>query len=258
MPALRLLCWNTHLLPVLRRRNRVRRARLLSAIVGRKVDVVCLQEVWHHEDADFLATALAEEGFDRIDGGGNHSWTLGGVVTFCRRARWAKAAPAQFHEFRARASRVHVLEGDGWGRKGVLRLELSAATGERVTIYNTHLQAQYGRRQYREIRIAQAEELVRFCGDAETPALLAGDFNTTPADAPVYSIVRARFRDLTEDTRARYRRGTYWAGRGACREWLDYVWARGFDRAAVALSLIENRGPDDPFSDHDGLVAELL
>jgi len=74
-----------------------------------------------------------------------------------------------------------VTEGDWWAGKGVAlaRLELPDGIGF-VDFYNTHAQADYGKRTYEVVRKSQMTELARFVNRSSTsttPAFLVGDMN---------------------------------------------------------------------------------
>ena len=97
----------------------------------------------------------------------------------------------------------------------------------------------------------------------ERPVILAGDFNTTPVD-PLYSRIAQHWIDLTAGYRQRCER----EGSGSCgtsfdgelpKEWVDYIFVKRNEgmKAGAAVQLIRNKKPDDPFSDHEGLQADI-
>jgi endonuclease/exonuclease/phosphatase family metal-dependent hydrolase len=165
---------------------------------------------------------------------------------------------------------LRVWEGDGIARKGVLAAVLTgvnSASGT-FTVANTHLQAQYGSERYAEVRAAQVKELDAAIGNVgpgprDRPIVLAGDFNTRPDD-PLYSKIGQQWIDLTAGYRKRCERvareacGTSFSGQ-LPSEWIDYVLLRQMDglTAAAVVELIRNKREDDPFSDHEGLQADI-
>src|SRR5437762_2934151 len=91
------------------------------------------------------------------------------------------------------------------------------------------------------------------------PLVLAGDFNTRPDEGWYTTHMIALGLDVTIPLRRSCRApecGTNIAPDGS-REWIDYVFLRRLEVTSTAVRL-ENRGLDDPYSDHDGLLVQLL
>jgi endonuclease/exonuclease/phosphatase family metal-dependent hydrolase len=234
-------------------------------VCKRHPDVILFQEVWLESLAEEIIGHCQTEGYSpAMSAQGGRS--TGGLVTLYRTSNWSLVKSA-FTPFQCHAPALRVWEGDAIGRKGVLLTVLAnVKIPLSVTVANTHLQAQYGEHHYPEVRAAQVSELessIADSGSAGRPVILAGDFNTTPAD-PLYSRIAQRWIDLTAGYRQRCERD----GRKSCgtsfdgelpKEWVDYIFVRRGDgmTAAAVLQLIRNKKLDDPFSDHEGLQADL-
>jgi endonuclease/exonuclease/phosphatase family metal-dependent hydrolase len=148
--------------------------------------------------------------------------------------------------------------------------------GTRLAVVATHTQAQYGKRNYHEIRQQQIEQLIDYTKrlDPTRPVVLAGDFNTSPTgryDGYIYDEMIAVWAELTKDARNDCLNdhnpvlveplacGTHYEGDRLSNEWIDYVFTRlGDNVQPVKLQLIRNEASDQPFSDHEGVDAELL
>ena len=253
---LRLVSWNVHALPFDGTRHR-RLDNIAGEIAQRSPDLVLLQEVWLEGDAARLDCRLAAQ-YERVRGPGR-----GGLAAFVRRSSaWQVAGEASFEQYTASAPWYRLEELDGIAGKGFQGFTLADGL-RRIAVVNTHLQAQYPARgnPYDAERLQQIRQLMAYAAkDHGADALLAaGDFNVREEEAEHYQALVSALDDLT----ARYRRdcacGTFVDRSGAETWWIDYVFARRADRAPVAARVerIRNRGRDDPFSDHHGLVVEL-
>jgi endonuclease/exonuclease/phosphatase family metal-dependent hydrolase len=256
---LRLLTWNVHALPHLYG-ARQRLARVIAKINEVQPDVICLQEVWSGRHAKRLHRALGDEYAAVAMARRLRDWPCGGLLTFVRHASGLRGGPPTFVRYAAHGSRRRFWEGDGLGGKGILAVQL-CRDGETLVIANTHLQAQYPHRgrAYPSVRRAQLAQLARWLGQlgAEEPVLLAGDFNTTPAESLYAAHVVVLGRDLTEPARQQVGGGTYLDRHSGAQTWIDYVLARGV-AAQSSVARIENSAPDVPYSDHNGLLVDLV
>ena len=257
--ALRLLSWNVHGTPGTRERSQ-RLDRIAGEVLRRGPDVLLLQEVWLDPDRSRLIDRLAGT-YSAIDVR-PQGWLgrPGGLLTGIRRQSPWRTADAGFRPYRMAAARWRVWEGDGIGRKGLQRIELTAG-GHRVVVFNTHLQASYPWNRHGHVRGRQLLELQSLAQgvDAGAAVFVAGDLNTRPED-PEYRFIRAAWVDLTAELRARDGSGTCLEGDGSDAGWLDYVLARphpGWQVTTGPAELIVNAGPDVPYSDHHGLELTL-
>lgn len=245
-------------------------SRVSLAVFDRKPSVVCFQEVWHTDDADRISEMFEKRGFRRIDAGCNGKWLLGGLLCFFRARDWILQESAIFYEYHAHAPKIRIWEGDGLGRKGALMFNLKwQPTGSTLTFVNTHLQAQYGAgREYHEVRLQQIMELNAFASRIPQlrPAIVAGDFNTIPAERKHYLRMSTSWVDLTAEFRAECQKdplaqcGTAWNEKNHHLQWIDYIWSRQSACCSVvgAVQLIRNEDIDAPYSDHEGLDANLM
>jgi len=229
-----------------------------------------LQEVWLHADVSALETLLPSGRYHIVGARAAAGLRRGGLLTLVDRATGWRVTGDTFERFAASAAAWRVWEGDGLMGKGFQRVGLAGERRERLTVINTHLQAEYTtgipRTRYVAIRRSQLEQLVRAAAAAarEGPVLVAGDFNTTPDETALHTLLTdAGWIDLTAPLRAASGGGT---GGGTCigtgagaAEWLDYAFAltpAGTSISADA-SLIMNSARDVPFSDHHGLAVEV-
>ncbi len=269
---LRLVSWNVHALPgAPDRAGRLARvADWLLADGDAAPDVVALQEVWTREDAEPLVERLAPV-YESVGTPPNwFGFRKGGLLAFVRRASgWRvdrDTRRTRFHEFRAEAPDWRLWEGDGFGDKGVQRVELVGADDARLVVLNTHLQAQY-LHGWTAVRRAQLAELELALGplEGDPPVLLAGDLNTR-ADEPFFrDALLTRWIDLTVTERVRCGCGTAVptpSPQDPAPEphWIDFVMARrdpAWRFEMRGLERILSPRPDHPYSDHHGLDARL-
>lgn len=257
--ALRVLSWNVHGTPQTAER-RQRMDRVAGEILQRHPDIVLLQEVWLDSDRTRLVDRLAAT-YAAVDVR-PRGWLgrPGGLLTAVRREALWSVAGAGFRPYRLAAGRWRLWEGDGIGRKGLQRIDLTAE-GFRVSVFNTHLQASYPWNGHNHVRGRQLLELqsIAHAVGGDTAVLAAGDLNTRPED-PEYRFIRTAWVDLTAALRARDGAGTCLEGDGSDAGWLDYVLARPHAAWQVTTERAErivNTGPDVPYSDHHGLDVTL-
>jgi endonuclease/exonuclease/phosphatase family metal-dependent hydrolase len=262
----RLVTWNLHGLPPPVRfgaATDIRRA--ADEVFRRSPDVALFQEVWSESYAEDIARRCKGAGYAPVllKQGGR---STGGLAMLYRLAGWSSSKPA-FTTFRRHASALRIWEGDGISHKGVLATVLTSVnTGVSVAVATTHLQSQYGSHHFAEVRSEQIRELeaaIAPLGPSKQPTILAGDLNTTPTD-PLYSELQQQWIDLTAGYRQRCELdksdscGTYFAS-NVPNEWIDYVLVRRAVGGTVTanVQLIHNKKKDDPFSDHEGLQADI-
>lgn len=255
----RLVSWNLHTPPLAPRRIPRLRAVGARLLAEPRADFLLFQEVWTRSLAKTLATAL-EPAFApvRLPGKG---WTgdSGGLLSFVRRgSRW-RVEERRFHAFQSEGPVWRLWEGDAFGDKGVERIHFER-DGFRLSLMNTHLQAQYGSHHYESVRRAQIGQLadIALALDPRVPLILCGDLNTLPEE-PLYQTLRASWRDLTTEFRSRCDCGTHVPEEGV-EKWLDYLLVPHPSSWAVqveGLERIVSTEPDIPYSDHHGLEASL-
>src|SRR5439155_8182520 len=123
-----------------------------------------------------------------------------------------------------------------------------SSAGASLVVVDTHLQAQYAGRDYLAVRRAQIEQLLAFLqhDHSHDPVLIGGDFNTAAAEPLYASLLSTLGTDLTAQERQSCHCGTNFDF--AHREWIDYVFARGWNVNATAQR-ITNDTADSPYSD---------
>lgn len=256
----RLVSWNLHGPPLAwRQAERFQAAAEWIRNARPHVDFVLLQEVWFPSKAELLTTALGPE-YEAVGVPENGiPGRAGGLLTLVRKAAGWRISERNFLPFRDSAPAWRFWEGDGMADKGVLQVGVER-DGHQLQLWNTHLQAQYGPRTYPEVRESQAQELRESLRQlpAGLPVLVAGDFNTTPQEAPYEALAR-EWEDLTRPLRESCRCSTT-VGTEDDSEWIDYLWGRpgtGARFVPAAIERIVSHSVDVPFSDHHGIDARI-
>lgn len=272
-----LVSWNVHG-PVFNHQRIERMHAVADAVASRHPDFILFQEVWLRGDAALLAHVFEPLGYVRVETKSRWPHRVSGLLIFVDGKRWI--VDGEHHEkYRQHAAWWRLNEGDGFGQKGILAADVHDVTsGQRLTIVATHTQSPYARSDLHEIRRQQVRQLVAYTRtiDAGRPAIIAGDFNTAPEgpeDGPIYrDEMLAAWTDLTlqaridclhehDPSRIEPRAcGTHFDDNGRLsNEWIDYVFTRRSDAVhAATVRLIRNESSDQPFSDHEGIDAELV
>ncbi len=189
--VLRVLTFNAFVVPF-RSDHLAARERMGPAIGALRPDLVALQEVWHREDAEALAHALADEGL------AHQRW-------FASAATLAYGSPGLLIASRYPLSRTHyqpytagtlplaAWHLDWFSGKGIVEVEVETPLGP-IRFVNTHLHAAYATHDYFGVRLGQAAELLAYVGPgsgdqtagerADSPLILAGDLNARPDELP--------------------------------------------------------------------------
>lgn len=136
-------------------------------------DLVLLQEVWTKSAAAVVPT--------------NGGWLVARApsASFFRRngliiLSRMQFSGREFHPFNSAAF------PDSMVRKGALKVTVQAAGGQRLNIWDVHLQSDAPRVRRRQIQ--QLAAWVRDADDGQTADLVGGDFNTTP-DSPEFKLL---------------------------------------------------------------------
>ena len=258
---IRLATWNLHTPPFAPRRSQRLRAAAQHLKDGPavKADLLLFQEIWSETFWRELAEALSPDYVPSLPGDGAGIAARSGLASFLRRDSGWRVAGHRFEGFQSKGPAWRIWEGDGIAEKGFEIVDLQRE-GLRLALVNTHLQAQYPPRHYTDVRrrqIAQVREAVARIPDSRL-LLAGGDWNTTPR-GPLYRELTAFLEDLTTAYRERCACGTFVAeeGEGA---WLDYLFSRPsrhWQLQVESVERLESQAPDQPFSDHHGLVAGL-
>lgn len=269
----RVISWNVHgphtVAPMEARIERIARE-----LLRRRPAIVLLQEVWFEGDAGRFRTQLAAD-YENVNdpeaSGGFLSPLLrtrkGGLLAFVRRGGpWRAAGPAKFLEYAASAPFWQLAEADGLAHKGVQLFELEGGDGRLLLVFNTHLQAQYGKgREYEQERRSQLGQLMQVV-DAHPAAgrpwnfkLIGGDFNTPPTEK-AYADIGAHWQDLAHGLHKACNCGTFVDANGVERSWLDFQFGVTPSRGRIPVAAVEritSVKADCPYSDHHGLQVDL-
>jgi hypothetical protein len=219
------------------------------------------QEVVLQKQARLLDEKL--KAYERLDGVPTKFlllWRMrkGGLIAYLRKdSDWRKVS-TDFTEFKARPSWWKIWERDAMDDKGVQRIRLRhRGSGAELVLLNTHLQA-YGS-EYAKIRRHQVGELFSIGSgvDVDLPVIAGGDFNLPPS--VLRPLIPSGWSETTADKRRSCGCGTFVGPQGETGYWVDYLFARRPDRFGmrVDVDLIHNRGRDQPWSDHDGVIADF-
>ena len=232
-----------------------RMAAIASEIERRKPDLVFLQEVWSSAMLRHV-TSHIDSSYQVLFASGRVG-PSGGLVILVREVDgWLVSQPPDFHAYRSKAPKWKVWQGDGIAGKGFLTVKLDG-WGRKIFIVDTHLQSQYPGDDYKNIRSDQLEQLREGIKQLTVlPVLIAGDFNTDSKESESYQAVTAIGVDLTKQFRDQCQCGTTF---DTPSQWIDYILAAYESpwQPHPKIELIQNKGTDDPFSDHQGLVATV-
>ncbi len=259
--CLRVVTWNLHAIPLISPHPTARLQNVAAEIGSQQPDVVLFQEVWAHAYARQLARDLGGAYRVTTAVGCGRPFPCGGLAILVRVASgWSASAP-RFVAYESSAPWYRFREWDGIAKKGMLIVRLSRGDAM-LGIVDTHLQTEYAHHghDYTDLRRRQLEQLdatvTATFGSA--PVLVGGDFNTAPEErSGLYATHLSRLGDdRTADIRT------------ACGEcgtrpslvhsrWLDYLITRNL-RASATLDRLVNDHVDQPFSDHDGLIARFV
>jgi endonuclease/exonuclease/phosphatase family metal-dependent hydrolase len=153
---------------------------IAEALAAQRPDVVCLQEGFVGGDVAVIAAALREVDVEHcVDfpsgAFGSGMWILSRFPiheTF-------------FRKFSRNGSWTDTRGGDWWAGKGVALARLDLGDGQLLDIYDTHLICPLGPDASAHRRV-QVRELAAFVSGAtppNVPALICGDFNSTPGSS---------------------------------------------------------------------------
>jgi endonuclease/exonuclease/phosphatase family metal-dependent hydrolase len=257
---LSVLSWNVHGLPEPFSKDRkARLARVAAAVATERPDIAVFQEAWI-DGARRLARALP--GYEPCFVAWRGDWVRSGLMMAVRRdGQWnVDASGIHFREFTARGPLWKVWQADGLARKGALFVPLRQGA-TRLWMVDVHLQARYPGEPYTELRLLQLRELQQWIEDLgrAIPVVTAGDFNTPADEEEVYREIARLGADCCIPSHQGERDVTNYPVHSSAA-WIDYVLARpaAGGSASGSTRLLRNRGVDDPYSDHHGLVVQVI
>jgi endonuclease/exonuclease/phosphatase family metal-dependent hydrolase len=175
----RILTLNTWGIPVYNN-DRPARMKAIGAELGRMdLDVALLQEVFLEEDRKTIASAAMAGGLVNA-----HQFSYGPISSGLFILSRYPFEAVNYWPFRLNGRPQDLRRPDYYARKGLARVRMKTAAGP-LDVYDTHLVAPYleiGRDIYFSHRVAQAYEIGRWVREHSkgVPAIVAGDFNTTP------------------------------------------------------------------------------
>ena len=144
-------------------------------IERRHPDVVLLQEVW---TKSAMAAAPADAHWSVAQAPSANFFRRNGLMVLSR----LPIAGAEFRAFNKAAF------PDALVRKGALKVTVQSAPGQRLNIWNVHLQNDAP--EVRLSQIMQLAEWVRGAEDGQTADVVGGDFNSTPDSAEFQTLSR--------------------------------------------------------------------
>ncbi|KAH7731594.1 Endonuclease/Exonuclease/phosphatase family protein [Aphelenchoides avenae] len=166
--------------PIGSKHRKFRIEKLIEALEESEYDIVTLQEIWSENDFLRMCNALADK---YPHAHYFHSGFTGSGT--CILSQFPIVSTL-LHRYSLNGFAHHVHRGDWFGGKiaGLAELDVK---GLRVSVYTTHLHAEYNRENdlYLPHRISQAFELAQFirhtCRGVDF-VILTGDFNMEPQD----------------------------------------------------------------------------
>lgn len=150
-----------------------RYARIAGDLERLHPDLVLLQEVWTKAAA---AVAPTNGGWLVAQAPSANFLRRNGLLVLSR----LPIIGGEFHPFRQAAF------PDSMVRKGALKVTVRAPGGQRLNVWNVHLQSDVPRVRRRQIE--QLAAWVRGADDGQTADLVGGDFNSTP-DSPEFKLL---------------------------------------------------------------------
>lgn len=194
--SLKFATFNAWLIPErmrIAKKTSVRTKHITNAVSNCDCDVLAMQEVWL--PGLYKQNLLNPENFSKSYKYFHYfrAGTVGsGLVTFSK----YPIIGVDYFQFTMCSSPFRFDHGDWYGAKGIGVCYIESPAGL-LSVYNTHLVAEYKKYTYVEHRIVEAMELVRFIQrTARGHAILLGDLNLTP-DSIEYEIV-TKFGGLTD------------------------------------------------------------
>jgi endonuclease/exonuclease/phosphatase family metal-dependent hydrolase len=230
-------------------------------------DAIAFQEVWTPQARRILAKAGARAGLSNV---WYRSAAFGGsgLLVLSR----MPIRTVRFERYVLRGLPERVLQGDYYGGKGFVRLELDTPTGP-VSIVDTHLHARYRAdvpHEYLALRTGQIVQLATALRDQGHPLVVVGDFNfgqQTPEHEILTGLTGLRdvAAELDRPEATVLRANPYRTHSRKPDRRIDFVFARDGGERAVAARTIERifdeplsiQGEPAAYSNHAGLLAEL-
>lgn len=228
-----------------------RRELLVESIADAQPDVIATQELFKLQ-GDYILERLPGYAWFGIDRRGGRADEHMGV--FYRRDRLRLIDLGHFWLSETPGTPGSISWGHPYPRMVTWGLFETIEGGRRFYLYNTHFPY---RAEDEAARIRAAQLILERIAalPAETPLVLAGDFNATP-DSEVHKLLTAGLADAwTAATSRSGPEGTYHAFTGKADRRIDWILTRGFEPRSVR-TIADAEGGRYP-SDHFPVVAEL-
>ena len=257
---LRLLSWNVRGIPLTHFEQRF--PRIASVIAQQRPDFVALEELLTAGQFSQVRHALEPLGYAACCPTHGGRIRPGGLMLLWDTTKGWSVSDVAFVRYTRAGPWWRLNEGDRFGRKGFLIGNARNADGRAFRIVATHLQAQYPdhHHTYDDVRLAQVQQFTAAVEGSDA-AIVAGDFNTTPADNVHRWLVTHGWRDATEGFRQRCAAaatlpcGTNIEDGKLTPDWYDYVLVRGA-LGDASVELIRNTHADE-YSDHEGVLCTI-
>ena len=226
---------------------RARYARIARELGRLHPDLVLLQEVWTKSAEAVVPTS---GGWLVAQAPSLNFFRRNGLVVLSR----MPISGGEFHPFSESSF------PDSLVRKGALKVTVEAPGGQRLNIWNVHLQADAPRVCLRQIK--QLAAWVRDADDGQTADLVGGDFNSTPG-SPEFKLLSRELGETAHEIAHLPFTATYdgLSVDPKKAQTIDYL----FIRPRIAMNQLEavptitftNANPRERFSDHVALEVAL-
>jgi endonuclease/exonuclease/phosphatase family metal-dependent hydrolase len=226
---------------------KARYARIASEIERLHPDLVLLQEVWTKSAA---VVAPTNGGWMVARAPSANFFRPNGLMILSR----MPISGGEFHAFSKAAF------PDSLVRKGALKVTVQAPGGQRLNIWDVHLQSDAPRVRLRQIQ--QLAAWVRDADDGQTADLVGGDFNTTP-DSPEFKLLSRELGQTAHELAHLPFSPTYdgLSPNPRMAQTIDYLFIRPrtpINRLEAAPTItFTNASPRQRFSDHVALEVAL-
>ncbi|MFA5349226.1 MAG: endonuclease/exonuclease/phosphatase family protein [Candidatus Paceibacterota bacterium] len=221
---MKIITWNCCLPPWSLSRKR-RLPKILSTIVGINPDIVCLQEVFFRNDADFLKNNLGKNGFTDFF----HFKDL-----FI--ASKIKLINKSGNTYKHQGKLFSLAFLDVLYKKGFQIVEFPD-----TAIVNTHLLSALASEKeiHQEVREKQVQEICKTINDYDKRMIIAGDFNFKPNSLPYKFFLESGFKDIINNIEENTTKTSR----------LDYFFMKSNDRYTLEIVPL-----DSEISDHAILI----
>ena len=222
-----IITWNCCLPPWLFYRRK-KLPDIVASLLKAEADIICLQEVFFEEDADFIISKLKEANF-------RYSFYFKDLLTISkvpliRKQSWIFSSQGNFFSWA-------IL--DFLYKKGYQTIEIEDGA-EKICLVNTHLLSAYAfdTRKYQIVREKQVKEIRRQIDKQYSKAIILGDLNFEPDSSPYQKLIQYNFHDPFDR-----------CIRTVKKRRLDYIMLKNIDCIETRVLFLNNS-----LSDHAALL----